>query len=220
MASFCPLSTLAALSASAFTMIESNADADTNTGPTESRSPSAGPSESLQSDAARCSAACPRDDGDCGGAAEKKPRAKAGRKLTTTEPENKRIAQTRAAQRAFRERKKLAFEQKEQRVNELELLLSVSQQESEGLRIQLERLAQENARLRSQLTHCSCPSTSSATIPSTVIQVKSEPDRIKEDGFTRNGDSHQSMDIERTEHYLERDGNKSSECKAYWNTCL
>ncbi|ORY09263.1 hypothetical protein BCR33DRAFT_732304 [Rhizoclosmatium globosum] len=103
MASFCPLSTLAALSASAFTMIESNADADadadTNTGPTESRSPSAGPSESLQSDAARCSAACPRDDGDCGGAAEKKPRAKAGRKLTTTEPENKRIAQTRAAQR-------------------------------------------------------------------------------------------------------------------------
>ncbi|KAI9349620.1 hypothetical protein BDR26DRAFT_891705 [Obelidium mucronatum] len=89
-----------------------------------------------------------------------KQRAKAGRKLTTTDPASKRIAQTRAAQRAFRERKAAQFEGLQQRVAELELLLSVSQEESAGLRIQ-------NTHMRDKLSKCACtkeePSYSSAS---------------------------------------------------------
>ncbi|ORY41701.1 hypothetical protein BCR33DRAFT_739694 [Rhizoclosmatium globosum] len=78
-------------------------------------------------------------------------RRKPGRKPLTSDPASRRTAQTRAAQRAFRERKAAAFAALEQRVSELEVLLSISREETDVLKSHNERLMQENSRLSEQI---------------------------------------------------------------------
>ncbi|KAJ3200330.1 DNA-binding transcription factor yap1 [Entophlyctis luteolus] len=83
-----------------------------------------------------------------------KAKNKPGRKLTTTDPASKRIAQTRpfqnsAAQRAFRERKENAFKELQQKVSDLEQQLASARDENESLRLLAARLVEENTSLRS-----------------------------------------------------------------------
>ncbi|KAJ3139382.1 hypothetical protein HK100_011719 [Physocladia obscura] len=70
-----------------------------------------------------------------------------GRKLTTDEAATKRIAQTRAAQRNFRERKARQFEALQERVQELESLLAASRHETEDLKVKVMELLQSNCNL-------------------------------------------------------------------------
>ncbi len=69
--------------------------------------------------------------------------AKPGRKPITTEPENKRKAQNRAAQRAFRERKEKKLQELEDRVAELENEAATTNSENEFLRLQVQKLMAE-----------------------------------------------------------------------------
>ncbi|TPX58997.1 hypothetical protein PhCBS80983_g02786 [Powellomyces hirtus] len=70
------------------------------------------------------------------------PKKKPGRKPATTEPANKRTAQNRAAQRAFRERKERYVKELEERLAQLE----EAQEKSEG-----GELVGENSRLRQKI---------------------------------------------------------------------
>ncbi|KAI9349621.1 hypothetical protein BDR26DRAFT_891706 [Obelidium mucronatum] len=75
-------------------------------------------------------------------------KAKCGRKLDPTEPANKRVAQCRAAQRAFRERKAKHSEEMQLKIQELSDLLASSQQETYHLRHYVYQLERELADLR------------------------------------------------------------------------
>lgn len=71
---------------------------------------------------------------------EKPSTSKPGRKLLTTEPKNKRTAQNRAAQRAFRERKERKLQELEDKVSQLEQEKSAIASESDLLRMQVKSL--------------------------------------------------------------------------------
>jgi len=73
---------------------------------------------------------------------------KPGRKLATAEPANKRKAQNRAAQRAFRERKERHLKDLEDRVNELENEAKSTHNENEFLKLQVEKLQAELKKYR------------------------------------------------------------------------
>ncbi|GAV29680.1 hypothetical protein PMKS-003182 [Pichia membranifaciens] len=73
-------------------------------------------------------------------AAVEKPHTKPGRKPLTSEPKNKRTAQNRAAQRAFRERKEKRMLELEDKVRALEQEKIQIANESELLRIQVKQL--------------------------------------------------------------------------------
>lgn len=73
-------------------------------------------------------------------AAVEKPHTKPGRKPLTSEPKNKRTAQNRAAQRAFRERKEKRMLELEDKVRALEQEKMQIANESELLRIQVKQL--------------------------------------------------------------------------------
>lgn len=77
------------------------------------------------------------------------PRAKPGRKAETSEPANKKKAQNRAAQRAFRERKERHLKELEDRVAELETESQATNTENEFLKQQVERLQAELKKYRS-----------------------------------------------------------------------
>lgn len=70
-------------------------------------------------------------------AAVEKPHSKPGRKALTSEPKNKRTAQNRAAQRAFRERKEKRMKELEEKVQALEREKMLLANESELLRHQV-----------------------------------------------------------------------------------
>ncbi|ONH71806.1 hypothetical protein BOH78_4238 [Pichia kudriavzevii] len=70
-------------------------------------------------------------------AAVEKPHSKPGRKALTSEPKNKRTAQNRAAQRAFRERKEKRMKELEEKVQALEKEKMLLANESELLRHQV-----------------------------------------------------------------------------------
>ncbi|ODQ64230.1 hypothetical protein NADFUDRAFT_47492 [Nadsonia fulvescens var. elongata DSM 6958] len=70
-------------------------------------------------------------------------RRKPGRKLDQKEPANKRKAQNRAAQRAFRERKERHLIELEEKVESLEQETTVTHNENEFLRFQVKRLQNE-----------------------------------------------------------------------------
>lgn len=69
--------------------------------------------------------------------------SKPGRKPINSEPKNKRTAQNRAAQRAFRERKERKMKELEDKVSELESEKKAVATESEFLRMQVEMLSKE-----------------------------------------------------------------------------
>lgn len=73
---------------------------------------------------------------------------KPGRKPLATEPKNKRTAQNRAAQRAFRERKEQKLKDLEQKINALEDEKKSANTESEFLRLQVQMLMNELAKHR------------------------------------------------------------------------
>ncbi|KAF9362563.1 DNA-binding transcription factor yap1 [Mortierella sp. NVP85] len=78
---------------------------------------------------------------------------KAGRKPLTTEPTNKRKAQNRAAQRAFRDRKERYVKSLEDRIKELEEMSpaqsdSKLQEENSNLKVLVQRLETENYLLK------------------------------------------------------------------------
>ncbi|ODV70927.1 DNA-binding transcription factor YAP1 [Cyberlindnera jadinii NRRL Y-1542] len=77
----------------------------------------------------------------------KKPN-KPGRKPLDTEPKNKRTAQNRAAQRAFRERKERKMKELEEKITTLEDEKRFATTESEFLRLQVQMLTQELAKHR------------------------------------------------------------------------
>jgi len=74
---------------------------------------------------------------------DSKPKKKPGRKMMMTEPANKRKAQNRAAQRAFRERKEAHVKGLETRVTELEELTQNKDAENENLKNQVQALQTE-----------------------------------------------------------------------------
>lgn len=74
---------------------------------------------------------------------------KPGRKADNSEPANKKKAQNRAAQRAFRERKERHLKELEDRVSELETESHVTSSENTFLRQQVERLQGELKKYRS-----------------------------------------------------------------------
>ncbi|TID19245.1 hypothetical protein CANINC_003816 [Pichia inconspicua] len=76
-------------------------------------------------------------------AAVEKPQSKPGRKPLTSEPKNKRTAQNRAAQRAFRERKERRMKELEEKVAELEKEKMQIENESELLRSQVSSLMKQ-----------------------------------------------------------------------------
>lgn len=76
-------------------------------------------------------------------AAVEKPQSKPGRKPLTSEPKNKRTAQNRAAQRAFRERKERRMKDLEDKVAELEKEKMQIANESELLRSQVSTLMKQ-----------------------------------------------------------------------------
>lgn len=76
-------------------------------------------------------------------AAVEKPQSKPGRKPLTSEPKNKRTAQNRAAQRAFRERKERRMKELEEKVAELEREKMQIENESELLRGQVSALMKQ-----------------------------------------------------------------------------
>lgn len=78
----------------------------------------------------------------------KKKGGKPGRKLLDDEAKNKRTAQNRAAQRAFRERKERKMRELEEKVKELERMNKNSMLETEFLRSQLSSLVSELKRYR------------------------------------------------------------------------
>ncbi|KAK9762513.1 DNA-binding transcription factor yap1 [Basidiobolus ranarum] len=75
-----------------------------------------------------------------------------GRKALTTMPADKRKAQNRAAQRAFRERKDKYVKELEDRVKELEANNDKNQEENEKLRKLLEEVKTENTLLKGNFT--------------------------------------------------------------------
>ncbi|CAR24763.1 KLTH0G03784p [Lachancea thermotolerans CBS 6340] len=76
--------------------------------------------------------------------------SKPGRKPLDTEAKNKRTAQNRAAQRAFRERKERKMRELEEQVERLEKVREQSEMESEFLRSQLQMLIAEIQKYRPQ----------------------------------------------------------------------
>ncbi|CAN6674730.1 hypothetical protein TRVA0_062S00584 [Trichomonascus vanleenenianus] len=84
-------------------------------------------------------------------AAPKKP----GRKIDPNEPANKRKAQNRAAQRAFRERKEKHLRDLEDRVQQLESEAATTSNENQYLKLQVERLQQELTKYRSRSSQSS-----------------------------------------------------------------
>lgn len=74
-----------------------------------------------------------------------KPASKPGRKLITSEPKNKRTAQNRAAQRAFRERKERRMKELEEKVQLLEEEKTQIANESDLLRLQVKSLMSQLA---------------------------------------------------------------------------
>lgn len=85
---------------------------------------------------------------------------KPGRKADPNIPENKRKAQNRAAQRAFRERKEHHLKELEQRVEELENQALSTNTENEFLRKQVERLQNELKKYRSGRMNVAGPKSS------------------------------------------------------------
>jgi AP-1-like factor len=81
---------------------------------------------------------------------ESKPKKKPGRKMMMTEPANKRKAQNRAAQRAFRERKEAHVKGLETRVTELEELTENKDKENQQLKTQIQALQAELMAFRGQ----------------------------------------------------------------------
>lgn len=81
-------------------------------------------------------------------AAVEKQQTKPGRKPLTSEPKNKRTAQNRAAQRAFRERKERRMQELEEKVRALEQEKVQIANESELLRIQVKSLMSQLGRTR------------------------------------------------------------------------
>ncbi|CAG8572500.1 39380_t:CDS:2 [Gigaspora margarita] len=73
---------------------------------------------------------------------------KPGRKPLTNTPSNKRKAQNRAAQRAFRERKERYVKELETKIEELESLSAKSAQENQQLKTLVEQLQAENYLLK------------------------------------------------------------------------
>lgn len=73
---------------------------------------------------------------------------KPGRKPLATEPKNKRTAQNRAAQRAFRERKERKLKELEEKIENLEDEKKSANTESEFLRLQVQMLMNELAKHR------------------------------------------------------------------------
>lgn len=74
--------------------------------------------------------------------------SKPGRKPLDTEPKNKRTAQNRAAQRAFRERKEQKMKDLETKINNLETDKKNANTETEFLRLQVQMLMNELAKHR------------------------------------------------------------------------
>lgn len=95
--------------------------------------------------------------------AVKPPPKKAGRKADPVEPANKRKAQNRAAQRAFRERKEKHLKDLEDRISELESESRTATDENEFLRQQVKRLQNE---LHHYRTARALPSPASSISPS------------------------------------------------------
>lgn len=79
-------------------------------------------------------------------AAVEKPHSKPGRKPVNSEPKNKRTAQNRAAQRAFRERKEKRMKELEDKVSKLEKEKVEMANESELLRNQISLLLKQISR--------------------------------------------------------------------------
>ncbi|KAI9349668.1 hypothetical protein BDR26DRAFT_634109 [Obelidium mucronatum] len=96
--------------------------------------------------AAPASAAATSDDEQ----AQKKPRQKPGRKLDTSQPTDKRVAQSREAQRAFRERKANHVKELEARVAELTRIVEQKGPSKNELELaeKVQSLQAENAMLR------------------------------------------------------------------------
>lgn len=76
-------------------------------------------------------------------------KSKVGRKPLNTEAPNKRIAQNRAAQRAFQERKERKMKNLEEKVQELETLNKEANTEAEFLRLQVQILSTELSKFKS-----------------------------------------------------------------------
>lgn len=74
--------------------------------------------------------------------------SKPGRKPLETEPKNKRTAQNRAAQRAFRERKERKMKELEEKISQLEEEKKCAHTESEFLRVQVQTLMAELSKHR------------------------------------------------------------------------
>ncbi|KAF9168195.1 DNA-binding transcription factor yap1 [Actinomortierella ambigua] len=94
------------------------------------------------------------DDEDKGSDSKPAPK-KAGRKPLTTEPTNKRKAQNRAAQRAFRERKERYVKSLEDRIKELEETHATKtskelEEENMSLKVLVQKLETENYFLKEQ----------------------------------------------------------------------
>lgn len=95
---------------------------------------------------------------------QKPPPRRPGRRIDPNEPENKRKAQNRAAQRAFRERKEKHLKELEDRVEELEKEAETANTENDVLRAQVERLQSELRKFKEGQTSY-LPSSSAAVFP-------------------------------------------------------
>jgi AP-1-like factor len=118
---------------------------------------------------------------------------KPGRKPLETEPKNKRTAQNRAAQRAFRERKERKMKELEEKISTLEDEKKSASTESEFLRLQVQILTQELAKHRgtadlSDLNIPTLSSTSSASEHSSQFSPNGSESTLKTLGDIVNGE--------------------------------
>ncbi|GMM29033.1 DNA-binding transcription factor [Martiniozyma asiatica (nom. inval.)] len=98
-------------------------------------------------------------------------KAKPGRKPVNTEPKNKRTAQNRAAQRAFRERKERKMKELEDKVQLLEDEKTQIVNESELLRLQVRNLMSELAQVKGEIETSSSSANSAIGTSSSVSSV-------------------------------------------------
>lgn len=110
-----------------------------------------------------------------------KSRKKPGRKPSTAEPANKRLAQNRAAQRAFRERKDTYVKELELKVQELENARRLAEEENKKLQLRLSKFQNTKKEETEFITSRDLPSkTSECSEDRTVIDSGSDAPKVFE----------------------------------------
>ncbi|KAF9202911.1 DNA-binding transcription factor yap1 [Haplosporangium sp. Z 27] len=143
------------------------------------------------------------DEGHSPGEGKPAPK-KAGRKPLTTEPTNKRKAQNRAAQRAFRDRKERYVKSLEDRIKELEELNpgktdSKLAEENMNLKVLVQKLETENYFLKEQAFTFDFPITQPGLYSLNKAAQDNNPNTTHSQGSSNSDQSSQSLSSQTTD---------------------